>query len=116
MFRAMFEAEMVESRTNCLEIEDMSEVGVKALLEFIYGWDLEEASKDCGIALELLKAGDKYQMEDLEDAMIKLICAMPFQWFSEDVAAEIKMYAGNVGGKLGKVEEKSLAVLNWYAD
>ncbi len=106
---------MSESKDNTLEIVDMTAAGVRALLQFIYWWDLEMASKSCVMAFELLKAGHKYLMEDLEKAMTEIFLGMTFEWFSVDLAVKLLLFSKKADeNQLWKLEKRSLEVLKWY--
>ncbi len=102
---------MSECKDNCLVIGEMSEAGVRAMLQFIYWCDLEEPAKNCEMALELLEAGHKYLVEDLENAMLGIFGAMTCKWFTVDVA--LKLFRFSRSARLGNTEKRGLQVLKW---
>ncbi len=110
----MFQADMTESKNNCVEIVDMTEAGVRVLLQFIYDGNMGEALKSGEIAVELLEAGHKYQIEYLEDAMMQIIWSKPVNWLSVDLVLKVLLFSRNVGGKYWRIEKTSLAILKWY--
>lgn len=107
----MLQTDMSESKTRFLEIVDMTKNGIQALLEFIYCYDLEQAAKHSETAFELLKAGHKYQMEDLENATTEIFCSMSFQWVSVDLAVRLLIFSRKAN--LQKCERRSLEILKW---
>ena len=73
-FRAMFQAEMVENRTNKVTIKDMSSEVAREMLQFIYmGTTNENVLKE--MAGELLVAADKYQLDVLKSICEDHLCA-----------------------------------------
>lgn len=102
---------------NCGDIfGGMTGVGVQAFIKFICSWDIVDAWKNCEIAFELLKAGSKFVMEDLTDAMKQLICFMPLNWISLNMATQLLVYVIKVddGGERWKeVEKKCMDFFKW---
>uniref|UniRef100_A0A6V7HZT4 BTB domain-containing protein n=1 Tax=Bracon brevicornis TaxID=1563983 RepID=A0A6V7HZT4_9HYME len=63
VFKAMFENEsMLESQTGEVEIKDLSSAVLKEMLLYMYTDEIEDRS----VAMELLAAAQKYQMEGLK--------------------------------------------------
>lgn len=96
VFKAIFESNMVEATTSTLDLTDMTEAGVRALLAFLYYADITEAKKDCEVAFELFEAGHKYDVEDLEETMKRLIVDKDLDWFSVDMALSLLLFARNL--------------------
>ena len=63
VFAAMFQNDMLESKTNEVEIADVEPVVLKALLEFIYTGDCVVGN----LAEGLFRAADKYNIKDLKE-------------------------------------------------
>lgn len=105
---------MSESRDNILKIPDVTENGIRAMLKFIYCWDLEQATENSELALQLLQAAHKYQIQDLENSMIDLFCAMPFKWVSVNSAVKLLLFSKNA--ELKRCEERSLQILKRYVN
>ncbi len=96
---------------------EMTDAGIQAFVKFICSWDLEEAWKSRDVALELLKAGSKFGMEDLTDAMEQLICFMPFNWLTLKMATSLLAYlieTDDGGGRLGETRKKCLDFFKWW--
>lgn len=72
VFRAMFQNEMIESKQNQVTITDMKPEIFAELLRFIYTDCVQGLDK---IALELLQAADKYDLEQLKIMCEKALCA-----------------------------------------
>ena len=70
VFRAMFQNDMAEKRTNRVEIQDLSEEVVAQMLRFIYTGSSNLDVNNPDINYELLEAAEKYQLE-----LLKKICA-----------------------------------------
>ena len=63
VFRAMFENNMTEATSNCIEISDMDPKVVKEMLKYIYTGNAPEVGK---MADKLLQAADKYDLKQLK--------------------------------------------------
>ncbi len=90
----------------------MTEAGVRAMLKFIYCWDLEDASKNCAIAVELLEAGHLYQIELLEDATRKIIWAKPINWLPVDLALKLFLSSKDIA-EFEKIHLLCYGILKW---
>ncbi|CAL8135675.1 unnamed protein product [Orchesella dallaii] len=115
VFRAMFESELQESQTNRIEMGDMSEQGVNALLAYFYTWDIkiEELSEE--VCVELLYAAHKYNISTLESLMIDTLLDKPDgedgnQWFSPNIALELYFLGVNIES-CNLLTEKMLSIL-----
>ena len=69
----MFSSDMMERTENLVEMPDMTEAGVKALLAYLYYRNLLEPLKSAAVACELLETADKYGLESLLESMRDLI-------------------------------------------
>lgn len=114
VFKAMFQSEeMEEAKTGKLEMEEMSEQGVRALLRWIYWGDEKEALLDSDVAVELLIAGDKWDLGGLTEKMKEIILkrrGYDDEWFSLDSALELYGWARNLEG-MEEVKEKAIGVI-----
>ena len=74
VFKAMFQANMMESETKVVKIEDIEPAVVAELLHFIYtGGTNENTSQE--IYLELLEAADKYDLDSLKEICEEYLCS-----------------------------------------
>ncbi|CAL8135690.1 unnamed protein product [Orchesella dallaii] len=84
---------MRESQTSRIEMEDLSANGVRYLLSYMYGRELQPTEP---IALELLQSGHKYNIVNLEEHMLKLLCSKPADWFTIDGILELYFFSVNI--------------------
>lgn len=78
-----------QHQTYVLDMPNLSEKSVKALLAFLYYWDQTEAEKNSGVAFELLRIGHNYNIPLLEKRMSKLILKKYNDWLEADVAVSL---------------------------
>ncbi len=116
VFATMFQTDMLEAKEGCLEIVDFSEDVVRALMEFVYWGNMEEALKSCEMTLELLQLADKYQMKDLMENLLQIIWYMPFGWFDVEMVVKLVCFTKNVGEDLAQAQSKGWTVLRWYVE
>lgn len=105
VFRAMFDSrngELQEQQTNMLEMEDISEKGVRALLAFLYCWDQTDANKNSIVAFELLNAGHKYDIPKLEELMAEMLLKKGSEWFDAEVSVKLFGFGRNLPSKFGQ--------------
>ncbi|CAL8131005.1 unnamed protein product [Orchesella dallaii] len=71
-----------ESQSGRIEMMDVSEVGVKVLLNYFYQnvLDMEGITED--VAFELLNAAHKYNVKALEKMMAEILFKKPAEWFT----------------------------------
>lgn len=81
MFRAIIKDTFEESKTGEIQFEDISEAGLRAFLEYLYYFSISKPAENCGVAVELFKAGHKYDVERLEKQMSELLLAKEESWF-----------------------------------
>lgn len=72
-----------------LDMPNLSEKSVTALLAFLYYWDQTEAEKSSAVAFELLRIGHNYNITLLEKRMSKLILKKYNDWIEADVAVSL---------------------------
>lgn len=112
VFRAMFENDMEEAKKGEIEMPEMSEGGVRAFLAYLYYRDEEVPNAKCGIALELMIAGHKYDVQSLENDMTKKLLYMSRKWYETDLDVAVKLYlfARNVKGG-DQLKKKAISVM-----
>ena len=74
VFKAMFQANMKESETKDIEIEDIEPEVVAEMLHFIYTGGTNEMALE-KIGEELLSAADKYELETLKEICEDKLCS-----------------------------------------
>lgn len=99
-----------EGESQEIEMVDMCENGVKALLAFLYYRGLQEPSKDIQVALELLRAANKYDISSLEKAITVIIMQKPIEWFDISTTIQLFFFSKNIDHFTG-IKQKSLQVL-----
>lgn len=92
VFHRMLSGNFQEAKDHTINMEDITERGVKALLEYLYFWEIREAVTDVSIAFELLKVSHKYNIKELEATMNRLFRTKPFDWFELDVTLELYVF------------------------
>ncbi|CAL8102708.1 unnamed protein product [Orchesella dallaii] len=124
VFRSMIESGMQETATRKVAMDGMPEDAVRALVKFLYTWDLSEPIKNLSIAIQLLQAGHKYEIKDLERAMIQLFGAKRSlddykTWFSKtamDDIFELYVFAHEVGSPFEEVEDACIKMFKLRRD
>ena len=95
VFERMFSSDMLETRSNTLEISDLSDEICEEMLRFIYCNEIHHLETN---AHDLLYAADKYAIESL-----KLLCIQALiETFTYDTAAEMLVRANIYNSKLLK--------------
>ncbi len=82
----------------------------------LYCSDIEDCLKSGTIAFELLEAGHKYHIVELENAMLAIFEAMHSLWYSVDVAVKLLIFSRKVGQKMERIGERCLRLLKWYVE
>lgn len=113
VLEAMFQTKMKESKTNTVEMPDMTEESVRAFLQYLYLWEVKEANKSSLIAFELLHAGHKYDIQKLEECMEKILLSKESPWYKVDVAMKLFLFARN-RPEGAKLKIKAIQVLKAY--
>lgn len=98
VFKAMFESDMEEKITSNVEMVEMTEVGVRAFLAYLYYMDTKDAQKNCEVALELLEASHKYDIEEMEKTLKGIIINKDNVWFTVDMVLKLFLFARNLEG------------------
>ncbi|CAG7833110.1 unnamed protein product, partial [Allacma fusca] len=75
VFAAMFEADMRERNQKVVEIDDMTPATVGILLKYLYCRELREIHESTQIAVDLLRAADKYNIKDLQQTCEDILLA-----------------------------------------
>lgn len=95
VFERMFSSDMLETRSNTLEISDLSDEICEEMLRFIYCNEIHHLETN---AHDLLYAADKYAIESL-----KLLCIQSLiETFTYETAAEMLVRANIYNSKLLK--------------
>ena len=71
VFRAMFESEMMESKSNRVEIDDIDQESMEEMLTFIYTGKAPNVGQ---MASKLLLPADKYQLDHLKVMCEEVLC------------------------------------------
>ncbi|CAL8135756.1 unnamed protein product [Orchesella dallaii] len=86
--------DLKESQTSRIEMNDLSSDGVRCLLAYMYGREPQLVPTE-PITFELLKTGHKYNIANLKQQMLKLLCGKPPHWFSTDGVLELYFFIVN---------------------
>jgi hypothetical protein len=97
---AMLSCDMIEERSQEMTIRDMTPAGVEALLKFFYYGDLQGPKESSLLAIELLKAGEKYLVPQLKEACIEILC--DFDVTKIDAVPAFQMF--ELGGIMSEFE------------
>ncbi|CAL8143267.1 unnamed protein product [Orchesella dallaii] len=92
----MFEVGMTESKTHLIDMKDVSEEGVKMMLDYLYGRNLHLEGRTEGDILEVLKASHKYNISKLESIISQFLLYKPMDWFSMDGVLDFYFFVKNV--------------------
>ncbi len=92
VFQKMFESGMQEARESKIEMEGISENGVRALLAYLYHRETKAVNESSEIALELLEASEKYYIENLRDDVRNIMLARKSCWFEVDTALSLYIF------------------------
>lgn len=95
VFERMFQSDMIESRSNLIEITDLSEEICEEMLRFIYCNEIKNLDLN---ALDLLYAADKYAIEHLKTLCIQTL----IDTFTYETTAEMLIRANIYNSKLLK--------------
>lgn len=104
VFKAALEGDFKGAKERTLDLKDMREDCVRALLGFLYYWDLDKPKSDLNLAIELLEAAHKYDIVSLENAMKRILLDKPIWAFDVEQALELFF----VGVSIGNMEELKL--------
>ncbi len=96
VLRSMLLSDMKENESKEVLMDDMTLEGVKAFLGYLYYRGKDSAKENCGIAVELLKAGNKYLIESLEMTMKEILMEKQCSWFEVDAALTLFFFASKV--------------------
>ncbi len=91
-------SEMKERKSKTILMDDMTSEAVKAFLGYLYYRGVDDADKNCGIAVGLIKAGNKYLIKSLEETMKEILMKKPFSWFEVDAALTLFFLASKIDG------------------
>jgi hypothetical protein len=94
----MFESNMTEVQTDTLTMEAMSAAGVEGFLKYFYTGGLDEVAKNLTLAFEMLQAGHKYEINDMELACKVILKKAEGKLFDAATALEIHQFCKIVKG------------------
>ncbi len=100
-FQAMFQSGMQECSTNQVDMTDLSEMEIRALLGYLYTGDVKPALADIQLAWNLLKTGNYYQIDNLVRVMREIMMVRGHEKYSVDLALEILLFAKDISGVSG---------------
>lgn len=110
VLRIMFESNLEETKTNNIDMSDLTEEGVRAFLSYLYCWDIDKAEESCDVAFQLFYAGHKYDITRLEKCMEDLLLSKHDGWYESEVAFKMFLFARNM--EKGKdLVEKAVQIL-----
>lgn len=87
---------MKESQTNHISMVDVSEEGVRALLEYLYCRDLNKPMESSTVSVEMLEVAHKYLLGSLEDAIKAILLNKCDSWFNPNAAFRLFFFAGKL--------------------
>ncbi len=96
---------------NNLMMPNVSEIGVKAFLEWVYFNGLEKA-KDCDVAIELLQIAKHFEITDLRNAATDILLDAYVAAFPVSAAFRLFFYAKK-NTNMNALKDKSLMILKW---
>lgn len=99
-----------QGAVNTVEMLEMSEAAVKALLAFLYYEEYLEAHKNCEIAYQLFEAGCKYGILKLKTVMKTVILDKPLWWLGADSALRLFLLIWNLEN-YGELKMKAVGAL-----
>jgi len=109
VFAAMFQTDMVEMNTGVVKIEDMSAKAVDAMLHFLYYRNMEKIETNVDIALEILRAADKYDIPDMKFTVTAFLCEESPKQFPMLTILEMYLYGHELD--IEDIKSKALVVL-----
>ena len=89
----MFQSGMKEGLTSTVEMPDMTEAGIRALLAYLYCWDILAALQNSSVAFELLQAADKYGIPALYKIVKEVILLKETNRFSVTTSLQLLSFA-----------------------
>lgn len=86
----------LECKDQNIDMSDLSEEGVRALLSYLYYWDIDNATESCDIAFQLFVAGHKFDIARLKKCMKDLLLSKHVSWFQKEVAFKLFLFSRNL--------------------
>ncbi|ODM86679.1 hypothetical protein Ocin01_20003 [Orchesella cincta] len=77
-------------------MSDVSEEGVKALLDYLYKWDVKVEEMTEQIFLELLHTSHKYNIATLEKLLVNTLLDKADDWFNMNTVLELYFLTVNI--------------------
>lgn len=92
VFKAMFGKDTLEGQTGRVEVPGMTEEGIRAMLEYLYGWTTVAAQNKPIVSVELLEVSDKYNLQELEKAMENLFLTSEDGWCTPEASLRLVLF------------------------
>ncbi|ODM96414.1 BTB/POZ domain-containing protein [Orchesella cincta] len=103
-----------------LKLKDVSEKCIRALLEYLYTFQISLAVKSSKVTVELFIAANKYEIQPLQDKLAKMILERRNAWFDITATLDLFLFIRKLGrtnvldevkGKIGQVLKSKGKVL-----
>ncbi|CAL8095763.1 unnamed protein product [Orchesella dallaii] len=95
LFTRMFTNENKRKPATGLAMESMSVAGVESFLKYLYYGDTSFSQLPPSIALELMKAGEKYSIPHLGKASYEILSSKSYDEFDSNTAMKLFLFASN---------------------
>ncbi|CAL8130885.1 unnamed protein product [Orchesella dallaii] len=112
---AMLESGLEESKSSRIELVDVSENCVKALLEYLYTFKITQSRKCSILTVELFQVAHKYDIRQLEEELAQILQAQVNSWYDVNAALDLFRFARNVV-EHNNLKLKCVEVLQLKAD
>lgn len=106
----MLHGNFEEGRTHQIKMDDISDRGARAFVNFLYCKDMNVPFDNPKIAVELLLVSHKYQITCLENAMKALLMVKPWEWFDIPSTIQLYFFAKNLD-LLSQLSDKAFLIL-----
>lgn len=111
VFKAMFGKDTKETQTGMVEIPGMTEEGVSAMLEYLYGWKTSTAEESPIVCVELMEASDKYDIQDLNESMERLFMKQGLEWYTAEASLRLVLFLKDK--EPSELKKKALEIFKW---
>ncbi|ODM88776.1 BTB/POZ domain-containing protein [Orchesella cincta] len=93
---AMLDSNMKESKSSQIELLDVTEPCVKALLEYLYTFKITQGRKSSKLAVEMFQVAHKYDISQLEKEMAQILLERANSWYDVNAALDLFRFSRNV--------------------
>ncbi len=89
----------------------MSEQGIRALLSYMHCREIDLETNGLAVALELITAADKYNVDGLRSHVSSFVLSEPSSWFKTQLEETLALYffANNLNGA-ADLRQKAITV------